>query len=784
VSQDDARASTTDAAPRRHLYWVAACAVLVLVGVAASLLAAGAVRDHQTEEARQAFEHRSAAVASTLQLAIQHENDVLVDAGGMIATGDRSPGAFQQWAAASRVLDRYPEIGGIGVLELVRESELSDFTAELESDPATATGAPFEVLPPGDRSFYCFITASISDGRAVAVPRGVDYCASAVVGAPLLDTRDSGLGLYAPYESGGRTWLGIETPVYRGGEVPETVPGRRAACAGWVATQLDPTVLLERAVRDEPGMAVTLSYQDDSTSARFPYRAAESDADSQTVELGDGWTVQTSAVVEAGSVLDGEALLLLISGSAVSVLLGLLVWVLGTGRERARRQVEDRTRELHHQALHDALTGLPNRALVLDRAEQMLDRHRRNQSGGAALFLDLDDFKNVNDTLGHGAGDHLLVGVAQRLSSVLRGGDTIGRMGGDEFVVLLDGTAADIAPELVAERLIEVLNQPFELPECALPITVNVSIGIAVGDRESAGALLRDADVALYQAKAAGKNCFAVFDPEMDSESARRSDLEFELRSALAGEQYRLVYQPIYRLDDLSMVGVEALLRWAHPVRGVVAPDEFIPILEQTGRITEVGRWVLHEACRQGAAWRARGDQIDISVNVSARQLEHDGVIDDIREALQLSGLPSTALVIEVTESALMRNVDDVAARLTAIKELGVRVAVDDFGTGYSSLAYLRRFPVDCLKIDRTFTSSVDTTPQSKALVDTLVQLGRDLGLYTVAEGLETPGEMATLRGAEVDQAQGFLMARPLAPDVLESELLAPQRAAVGAAPH
>jgi diguanylate cyclase (GGDEF)-like protein len=459
----------------------------------------------------------------------------------------------------------------------------------------------------------------------------------------------------------------------------------------------------------------------------------------------------------------------------LSVLLGLLIFILGTGRERARKLVDQRTGQLRHLALHDSLTGLPNRALVTDRIEQLLARNRRNATTGSALFLDLDDFKNVNDTLGHQAGDRLLIAVTTRLASTLRDADTIGRMGGDEFVVLLDGGDEQAGPQLVAERMLDVMRQPFEVNGASMPLMVNVSIGIASGDRASAGELLRDADVALYQAKATGKNRYETFDPTMQTTISRRTDLEFELRSALSANQYRLMYQPIYNLDDLTVIGVEALLRWDHP-SGIVAPDEFIPILEQTGQIREVGRWVLRDACTQMATWHTRGDTLDVSVNVSGRQLEHDSIITDISDALDTSGLPASSLIIEITETALMRDADATAQRLQAIKQLGVRIAIDDFGTGYSSLAYLRQFPVDCLKIDRAFTNAVTASPESKALVRTLVQLGKDLGLTTLAEGIETTTEMDLLRGANVDQAQGFLMARPLDPQTLETQLLVPTR--------
>ncbi|MGZ4761733.1 MAG: putative bifunctional diguanylate cyclase/phosphodiesterase, partial [Ilumatobacteraceae bacterium] len=349
-------------------------------------------------------------------------------------------------------------------------------------------------------------------------------------------------------------------------------------------------------------------------------------------------------------------------------------------------------------------------------------------------------------------------------------------MGGDEFVVLIDGASLEVAPELVAQRLLNVMRQPFELDGAMMPLSVNTSIGIAIGDRPTGGELLRDADVALYQAKSAGKNRYEVFFPEMQTEISRRIDLEFELRSAMDGNQFRLVYQPIYRLDDLTLVGVEALLRWDNPSHGLVEPEEFIPILEQNGQINEVGRWVLRQACAQMAEWHSKGDTLDISVNVSGRQLDRDDIIEQVRLALEITGLAAGSLIIEVTETSLMHNAMATARRLKEIKKLGVKIAVDDFGTGYSSLAYLQQFPVDCLKIDGSFTHAISTSPESKALIRTLVQLGKDLGLTTLAEGVETTGEMDHLRSENVNEAQGFLLSRPLDPITLEEQILAPSR--------
>jgi diguanylate cyclase (GGDEF)-like protein len=502
------------------------------------------------------------------------------------------------------------------------------------------------------------------------------------------------------------------------------------------------------------------------------------------INLQNGWTVETLGAV-GGSGMFGSAggIPLLAGGVALSLLLGGLIYVLGSGRARSRVLVDERNDELRFQALHDSLTGLPNRTLIMDRIDQLLARNRRNGTVGAALYVDLDDFKNVNDSLGHEVGDQLLAAVATRLASTLRGADTIGRMGGDEFVVLIDGSEPMVAPELVAERLLDVMRQPFEFDGSSTSLHASTSIGIAVGDRASGGELLRDADIALYEAKARGKNRYEFFHPEMQTEIGRRIRLEFDLRSALAAEQFHLVYQPIYHLGDLEVVGVEALLRWQHPVDGLLGPDEFIPILEQTGQIREVGAWVLMQACAQMAAWHARGESLNISVNVSGRQLDDDRIIDHIRQALQASGLDARSLTVEVTETALMRDTKTAVRRLQSIKDLGVSLAVDDFGTGYSSLAYLQQFPVDCIKIDKSFTSAMVGSSESEALMRTFVQLGRDLGLTTLAEGVETAAEMDLLRADNVDEAQGYLFARPLTPEVFESQFLGPKRVTSGQIP-
>jgi diguanylate cyclase (GGDEF)-like protein/PAS domain S-box-containing protein len=428
--------------------------------------------------------------------------------------------------------------------------------------------------------------------------------------------------------------------------------------------------------------------------------------------------------------------------------------------------------KLEHQALHDPLTGLPNRTLIIDRAEQMLARARRDHHEAAAMFVDLDNFKDINDTLGHEAGDRILQAVAERFKGLLRGSDTVGRLGGDEFVVLAEGMSLATGAELLAERLQHVLGQPFRIPGYeGSPLTVSASIGIATGDRNSAQELLRDADIALYRAKESGKNCAALFEPDMKSAVLDRLGLTMDLRAALQADEYFLVYQPVFDLDNVTICGAEALIRWRHPTRGVVNPSEFVPMLEETGMIVDVGRWVLQEACRQAAVWQERGYRMTMSVNVSARQLEYDGFPQDVGTVLTESGLEPASLVIEITETAIIRDAEAARGRLHELKRLGVLVAIDDFGTGYSSLAYLRQFPVDALKIDRSFVAAMGESPESAALVHALVDLGRALGLETLAEGIEDRAQLEALRNEQCLRGQGFLLSRPAAPEELEKLL-------------
>ncbi|SEO75679.1 PAS domain S-box-containing protein/diguanylate cyclase (GGDEF) domain-containing protein [Trujillonella endophytica] len=426
----------------------------------------------------------------------------------------------------------------------------------------------------------------------------------------------------------------------------------------------------------------------------------------------------------------------------------------------ARKRAEE---ALAHQAFHDALTGLANRALFADRVDQALRRGARSGGRPAVVFIDLDGFKGVNDTLGHAAGDALLRGVAARLRGVVRIEDTVARLGGDEFALLVEQSGADEAVA-TAQRVLDALAEPFPLD--GQSVTVSGSVGIAVGDAASTSdSLVGDADIAMYAAKLSGRGRSVVFDPAMRASAVAARELEQELQGALARGELRLAYQPVVDLADDRVTGFEALLRWDSRRLGPVCPSRFVPVAEASGLIEAIGAWVLHEACTAAAAWRAEhGRDLTMAVNVSAVQLTSPHLIGHITDALAASGLPASALVLEVTETALVSDPERASECLAALRALGLRLALDDFGTGYSSLAHLRQFTVDVLKIDRSFVATIGDDGVMPPIVRGMIDLGRTLGLEIVAEGVETETQRRLLVEGSCDSAQGYLFARPLEP--------------------
>jgi diguanylate cyclase (GGDEF)-like protein len=427
-----------------------------------------------------------------------------------------------------------------------------------------------------------------------------------------------------------------------------------------------------------------------------------------------------------------------------------------------------------HQALHDALTGLPNRALFTDRLQHALTQGRRRGMSCGVIFLDLDRFKTVNDSLGHAAGDELLGVVARRIDESLRSADTAARLGGDEFAVLLEDLADAEEAVLVAQRISAALHAPVVIE--GREVFVSCSLGIAVG-RVSAPELLRQADVAMYRAKAEGKGCHRVYEESMQAEVVERLELEGELLHAIERDEIAVHYQPVIALEGETLAGFEALARWTHPTRGLVPPPQFIPLAEDNGSIVALGRQILRTACRQAARWRDEFPSAEpriMSVNLSGRQLEDPNIVSDVAAALADSGLPAAALVLEITETVLMHDTEATIARLTALKALGVRLAVDDFGTGYSSLRYLRRFPIDILKMAKPFVDGLTVDDEGRALGRAIVELATSLKLACIAEGIEDPGQAAALHRLGCGLGQGFHFARPMAPEEIAALMVQP----------
>jgi diguanylate cyclase (GGDEF)-like protein len=712
-------------ADRRRRWWIALATTVLVVGVGLSAVGALMWRSDTQRRDRQSFQLTASSVTDTLATRLRQDVNFGLTVRGLLTMMPRlSPTGFDTWYGA---LEEQHQVGTVG-----------------------------EFLP--------LVSGPISDVPTVWQRK------------LLAAARDTGQVVTNPPPVGGLPTLVLDAAVYRQGAMPTTVSQRRSALVGWAIATFDLPRLLDFGRSDH--VSVALYHRNPGQTNVLLYRTGPSfDGDAmvstRTLWINGPWSVEVRSEALASHLSPAQqGVLVFTIGSLASLILFLLISVMGRSRARALALLEQKTVQLRHQALHDSLTGLPNRTLALDRAEQMLARARRAQMPIAALYIDIDGFKHINDRFGHAAGDEFLMIVAGRLERVIRESDTAARLAGDEFVVLLDSASLDVGPQLVAERVLDVLREPYDMgDEIGRQLSVTASIGVAHGLRGSAQELLSDADVALYVAKSEGRDRYIVFESGMDTVAQDRLMLKMDLADALESDELYLVYQPTFDLRSERATGFEALLRWRHPKRGVIGPDVFIPIAEETGLIVPIGRWVLNEACRQASRWRRDGHQLGISVNVSGRQLDNDVLIDDVRDALDHNDLDAASLTLEITETALMRDADASASRLRALKDLGVRLAIDDFGTGYSSLAYLRQFSVDALKIDRSFIRGVAASSESAALIHTLVRLGKTLNLETLAEGIEDHEQLRALQRQDCDMGQGFLLARPLDVDAADAFL-------------
>jgi diguanylate cyclase (GGDEF)-like protein/PAS domain S-box-containing protein len=464
---------------------------------------------------------------------------------------------------------------------------------------------------------------------------------------------------------------------------------------------------------------------------------------------------------------DGEVRTIDSRGHAAARANGRAAQLCGTAQDVTERRLIER--RLEHQALHDPLTDLPNRALFLDRLEHALARARRPASNLAVYFCDVDDFKVINDGLGHETGDALLTALPPRLCAAVRAADTVARFGGDEFVILCEDLASEEEANDIARRIAEAFAAPFELDGRRHHLSVSVGVVLVKGGHATATEVLRDADAAMYRAKSGGKGRFEVFDAGMRASLVERLQTETDLRRAIEAGELRLLYQPMLSLDADEFVGAEALVRWQHPERGLLSPAAFIEVAEDSGLIVSLGAWVLEEACRQAAAWAAAtGVRRVVSVNLSPRQIVRSQIPELLVEALARTGADASMIELEITENVLMEQTAAARDTLRELKCLGVRLVLDDFGTGYSSLSHLKRFPIDALKIDREFIDGLGVEAEDTAIVEAVLSMARALEIGVIAEGVETAEQLAWLRERRCDLAQGYLIARPLAADELD----------------
>jgi diguanylate cyclase (GGDEF)-like protein len=746
--------------------WIVLALVCAAAGTLGSVLGARAIAGSDATNAHAGFLKASKSIAATLKLAVRHEQQIAVTAETYLAAQREASSAAGHETSSA---------------------------AGQETSPAAGQEASSEAQPEVSPAEFAAWVSSVRMRRRYPELLALRFLPPADSSRARLRARDRGVSVYASVQTRRGAALAVAIPVYEGTARPRGVAARRAALVGWLREVLLPNVILSEALAGDPGYVASMSHRSLSGPVGYSSGAPRPGAQSASARVGGGWTVRSFAAPAGGGVFsDGSALALLMVGVLASVLLGAIVFILGARPSQlsfarlfggfSGGRAGAGAKQATSGDLYDPVTGLPGRALTLDRARCMVARAKR-QPGTLAgvLFLDIDSFAALNERYGRDAGDRLLQTVAQRLSGVVRAGDTVGRTGADQFVVVVEAAARSVRLDHLASRMIEAMRRPVEQAGDRPDLSFTASIGVAFGRYESGDDLLRDAQLALHSAKAAGKDRYTLFNANMRSTVESESALESELSAALLNGQLFLVYQPIRDLRTRSVVGVEALVRWLHPKRGVLAPADFLPLAEETGLIVPIGRWVLEQACARAAVWEVAGHRVGVAVNVSANQLNRDGFITDVRRALQQSGIDPSLLTLEIAEPTVMRDIASTTARMHAIKQLGVRIAIDGFGSAYAHRADLQRMQLDFLKVDLRSIGESDDEDYRNWLLEAIFIYARELSLTVIAEGIETEEQMNVIDAMGARMAQGFFLGRPISRDAIE-ELLAAGPAAAPSA--
>jgi diguanylate cyclase (GGDEF)-like protein len=747
-----------------YTLWALACALSVVASWYVT----------STSESRTQTEFLSDAESARQQIQgrVNAHLDLLRTGAALLTASNEISGIeFSGFVDGLQLKERYPGLRGIGYAQHVSGRDLRAFLRAMDLDGVSN----LTEWPPGPRPQYdivVFLEPKTPESRAAI---GFDLSTDDAIRAAMLQAVETGqpsmsgaLGGAKPFDDDGLRSSLLVMPVYRTKAQPATLDERRRAIIGYVFSPFSPHEVLRQAIASTaPQVAYELYDETEKDRAGLPPQSGQDPDTAQykssgPVEIGGhDWLVVITQPIGRASLLskmDGPTLL----GGLV---LSLLLFAVTRAQVRAFDTAARHEDELRQLAQYDYLTGLPNRALLEDRLAQALALAHRHERRLAVFFVDLDHFKNVNDSFGHGIGDRLLQSVAARLQACARSSDTVSRQGGDEFVLVLSESGRPSDAAASAFKIITALLDPHQIEPHEIHTTVSIGVALYPEDGEDAVTLLKAADTAMYQAKKQGRNTYQLFSPDMSARAVARQSTEAGLRLALQRQEFVLHYQPTIDLGTGEMTGAEALVRWLHPERGLIPPTDFVPIAEDCGLIVPLGQWVLREACRQAKAWLDAGTPTVIAVNISAIEFRDRDFLRNIYAVLEETPLDPKYLELELTESVLMQHAESTVSVLSALKDLGVRIAIDDFGTGYSSLSYLRQFPIDVLKVDQSFVREISNDLEGMPIVSAMISMGKKLRHRVIAEGIETQEQLAFLQAQRGCEGQGFFFGRPVVAD-------------------